>query len=286
MYKHPSSDYHTGEFAKRGLRELTKDCTNWRMMLIGASCLLGVELSASPSSACLGCSPQPPTLPWQVQYATKSCTAGGLPGPFEVFIFDDAIDPNRRLNGGNCTVLTPGLYPHDTNMGIRNDSMSAIKVGPNVRARVFYDGTYGGQPQLFPKNSSTLDFVKIFWNDVASSMRVELANRDVNCQDVRSGEIALFTEVNFQGDCVILPVHSDDGSLNEFATPESMGIANDTTRSMFTFGSDCDVLVFDDAYFRGSPHRLSAGTTFQNMIKLGGGHVSSLKFECPQSASH
>ena len=110
MYKQPSTDPHTGDFAEPKLRVLTKNGrANWSMMLIGASCLLGVELSASPSSACLGCTLPPPTLPWQVQYATKSCTAGGLPGPFEVFIFDDAIDHNRRLNGGNCTVLTPGL---------------------------------------------------------------------------------------------------------------------------------------------------------------------------------
>jgi hypothetical protein len=167
--------------------------------------------------------PGPPVLGWphQVLYGSNDRCARN-PFPLEVIVWED---PNFT---GRCAVLQPGFYPRDIQMMVRNDAISSIKVGQLVRARVFKDTEYAGGFTIFGASSST-GKVPSDWNDVISSIRVEPAARHPNCDDLIEGEIGLYSDDNFGGDCVVL---RGDGT-DSYATAAQMGIANDSVSSMW-----------------------------------------------------
>jgi hypothetical protein len=151
------------------------------------------------------------------------------PASNEVFIFS-----NGNF-GGTCAALGLGLYPYsgtthaswpnDGRFGLPNDSISSLKVGSAVRARLFSDGMYGGNFTWF-SGFGAFASMPSGWNDVTSSIRVEDNTRSPTCNDLRSGEFALFREPNFIGECIVLPY----GAWR--SQPENLGIANDSVSSI------------------------------------------------------
>lgn len=126
--------------------------------------------------------------------------------------------------GGSCARLVPGFYPYAANLVVGNDVISAIKVGSDVRARVYKNPVYASDWNLYrpgTRSAGLGDF-----NDKISSMRVEPTKRSAVCDDLREGEIALFENDNWQGDCVVLP------GVGEYPNAESMGIENDSITSL------------------------------------------------------
>jgi hypothetical protein len=140
------------------------------------------------------------------------------PSDNEVFIF---FNPDF---GGACAALFPGLYPTSAHFGLPNDSISSIKVGSSVRARLFWDGPYAGS-FFFARPGHMRNISGGFDNQV-SSIRVELTNRSENCGETFDGEIALFRDAHLTGDCIVLP-----GSRS-YPTTFVMGIANDSISSI------------------------------------------------------
>jgi hypothetical protein len=162
-----------------------------------------------------------PGWPHQVLYGNNDRCARN-PFPLEVIVFED---PNFT---GRCAILLPGFYPRDFQLMVRNDSISSIKVGQLVRARVFKDSEYNGPFTFFYASSSTPRLTSD-WNDAISSIRVEPASRHPECDDVAEGEIGLYRDENFSGDCVVL---RGDGT-DSYATAAQMGIANDSISSIW-----------------------------------------------------
>ncbi|GEM_PF-2662998 len=176
----------------------------------------------------------PPTSPVPTQedatlvrnaLADCSTDADGKPDAYTVWVYRDA--PFQ----GTCKILLPGFYPSSSHFGIGNDAMSSIRIGAGVRARLFEHGGYGGASITVTSDTAYLGNFPS-WNDVVSSMRVELANRSQSCSDVRSGEMALFQHAYYQGDCVVLPVKTWSGLPRTYADPGAMGIANDSISSL------------------------------------------------------
>jgi len=187
----------------------------------------------------------PPTSPVPTQEdativrtATADCSTDpdGKPDPYTVWVYKDAPF------GGQCKILLPGFYPGSANFGIGNDSMSAIKIGAGVRARLFEHSGYRGASIAVTSDVSYLGNIPT-WNDVVSSLRVELADRKQNCSDVRSGEMALFVHASYQGDCVVLPVKTWTGLPRTYANSDAMGIANDSISSIM-YRSDFNRMAF------------------------------------------
>lgn len=175
----------------------------------------------------------PPTSPVPTQEdativrtAAADCSSDpdGKPDAYTVWVYKDA--PFK----GQCKILLPGFYPHPNNLGIGNDSMSAIKLGAGVRARLFEHAGYRGAS--IPVTTEVSYLGNIGWNDAVSSLRVELSNRSQTCSDVKSGEMALFVDAYYRGDCVVLPVKIWSGLPRTYANPEAMGIANDSISSI------------------------------------------------------
>ena len=93
----------SGKFAKTGTGK-------WRLMLMGATCLVGIDLAATPSAAL---DFPIPTEPWRVN-TSRPCTTND-PGGWQVFIFREDSPV-----WGECAMLKPGLYPYPLNICLQD----------------------------------------------------------------------------------------------------------------------------------------------------------------------
>lgn len=99
----------------------------------------------------------------KLQLTTPSlCT----PNSDQVALF---IDDNYL---GSCVVKNIGVYPTVASIGLPNDSVSSVKVGSNVRLRLFDNEYYTGPNSTFYSNDAVLSNDAI-GNDKVSSLRVE-----------------------------------------------------------------------------------------------------------------
>jgi hypothetical protein len=244
--------------------------TNWRMMLIATSVVLGINFAAFRATAQLPEIPDPSRVNTGLACPASSGPLGHGPGPFEVFIY-----PNTGF-GGQCALLQTGLYPHSWTLGLPDDSIRSIEIGAGVRARLFRVARYGGTEltlsgrNAFPNLGS--------FSAETSSMRVELAERDPGCRigDLRSGEIALYTDPFFNGDCIVLPAFGPDGQPNNFPTSEYLGIANDAISSIVTAHS-CDLEAFQNEFFTGARFIFRKGAIYPTLPSLNNS-ISSIRF--------
>lgn len=209
----------------------------------------------------------PPTPPppepkgWPHSILTgKSTSCNREPGPQEVLVY-------RNGNfGGSCASLSPGFYPYAANFLVGNDAISSIKVGSQVRARVFKNSVYGGDWNAYAPDTRAGALGS--FNDKISSIRVELASRSQLCDDLRDGEIALFENSHERGDCVVLPADES------YANAESMGIENDSISSMRNFSGRRLIAFWHPSFDMGAVElpayskvdKLSAGGWFTNGI--------------------
>jgi hypothetical protein len=98
-----------------------------------------------------------------------NCT-GSDPGPNEVYIY---TNPNF---GGTCAALYQGFYPNPGTgtggFGLPNDSISSLKMGFGLRARVFVDVVYGGNFEFFSA-AQVPNLAPYAFDNTISSIRVE-----------------------------------------------------------------------------------------------------------------
>lgn len=104
-------------------------------------------------------------LKFQQSYST--CT----PNSNQVAVY---VDANYS---GQCVVRDIGVYPNPGAIGLPNDSISSVKVGGNVRLRLYEHDNYQGRTSSLTSNDPNLGDNTI-GNDSVSSMRVE--NRTSN----------------------------------------------------------------------------------------------------------
>jgi hypothetical protein len=178
MANNSAQDRDRRTLVEGGSRALAKNgTTKWRLMLMGATCLIGVNLTVSQSVAqYVTFLPEPlpftepsPSDPSRLNIGVKCSNPHGAPGPWEVFIFSD------KDGGGRCSSLEPGLYPISSslgsvvlgpspasvgipnarveqaagpkfpgNFGIPNDWPSSVQVGKNVLVQLFRNDSFGG----------------------------------------------------------------------------------------------------------------------------------------------
>ena len=161
--------------------------------------------------------PAPP-LGWPHEMRTaEPVDCATEPGPDEVVI---ASDTNFE---GSCALLKPGFYltPLYVRIGL---ATSSIKVGSRARARAFKGTVFSKSWTIFPPGSR--NNLLYNFNDEIYSFRIEPGDRSMICDDLRDGEIALFENSSFQGDCVVLPGNES------YPSAEHMGIENDSISSI------------------------------------------------------
>jgi hypothetical protein len=198
--------------------------------------LIGVAFAACTAASFSASAQQQNLGQDQVQSASTYCSTSGLSEPpsDQVWIYSDA---NFK---GACATLYLGFYPNSGwapgGFGLANDSISSVKIGSAVRARFFRDGVYGGdyfwQPGPYDMSGMPPGYNGAGWNDVVSSIRVEINSRSPGCDDLQPGEYALFRdpgafrEPNWGGDCVVLYYHGN------YPEPIYLGIANDSVSAV------------------------------------------------------
>jgi len=192
---------------------------------------------------------------------THRCTTPE-PADQEVFVY---VNGNF---GGNCVALGPGFYPDgdfSVPYGVPNDSISSLKVGASVRARLFVDSWYGGAYYYFG-GGHDYGVMPSGWNDQTSSIRVETNSRSPVCNDLQVGEFALFRGANFTDDCVVLTY----ANTELYYTPDRMGIANDTVSSVNGGPRTSDCLhLFWDQYDGGPGFTVRSGTVISDLTPYG-----------------
>ncbi|HVV52294.1 MAG TPA: hypothetical protein VHO06_21675 [Polyangia bacterium] len=196
----------------------------------------------------------------QAQVSTWHSCSGSEPAADEVYIYVDASF------GGSCAALYVGFYPlpgtGSGEFGLPNDSISSIKVGSDVRARLFADATYDGSFTIM--TSGDYSTPPTGWNDTVSSIRVEDGSRSTTCSDLVAGEFAVFRDADEGSDCVVLQYGSN------YPTPSDMGIANDSISSIApgpTYEADCgpdeagsyDVELYSDVDYGGTGFNVGSG---------------------------
>ena len=133
----------------------------------------------------------------------------GFPGPDQVIIYQHT---NR---GGTCQVLGIGNYP--TSFGLPNDSISAIDVGPNVRAVMYQHGQFGGRQAHYDGGWYYDPLGNV--NDRTSSIEVYA---------MQGGPTATYYLGNYPS------------NRENFWSNDSQGIANDGTNWFITTGYNTD----------------------------------------------
>ncbi|MBE7473339.1 MAG: hypothetical protein HS114_29780 [Anaerolineales bacterium] len=136
------------------------------------------------------------------------------PSPDEVIVF---VDFNY---GGAWVTLPVGNYYTAEQTYLPNDSISALKVGSNVRAYLCMHGSLTSPCESFTQNDPDLSN-NVIGNDQVTSIRVE---RRTACVP-GPNEVALFLNFDYQPPCEVK-------ILGDYANPDQIGLPNDSISSL------------------------------------------------------
>lgn len=172
---------------------------------------------------------------------------------------------------GECVVKGVGEYENATEITLPSNSISSIKVGSKVRARLYRDNNFAGVSQLFTANEDDLDDTTIGSN-TTQSVKVE----HEPCYP-GAMEIALYQGANLTGQCVIKGVGSYDNAA-EIGLP-------DNTVSSIKVGASVKATLYRDANFGGANSSFTANDSDLSNDAIGSNTTSSVKVTCDPSAN-
>lgn len=159
----------------------------------------------------------------------------GQPAANEVVLYVDA-PPGDEWPTTTCARLGVGEYRDAFEMGIPNDSLSAIAVGANVQVDAFQDARFGGSMTNYP---TSITAVTTAWNDVISSLKVRWAR---NCPAPAFNEVVFWENANFSGRCTKLKVGNYKGAAD-------MGFPNDALSAVQAGSVGVEAGLYVDANY-------------------------------------
>ncbi len=150
-----------------------------------------------------------------------------VPGPSEVSFFVD-----QDFRGSNCVVKGIGTYNNPGEIGLANDSISSIRVGANVKARVCNNADMNSPCEEITKDETILSDNSINDNTI-SAVQVMMA-----------GGVQLCTDINYSGTCKWF----DFTSVNDLAT---YGLSNNI--SSVKVGKGYTLYMYSGTNLSGTP---------------------------------
>lgn len=94
---------------------------------------------------------------------------------------------------GECRVLNVGDYANDKAMNFKNDAISSVKVGKNVKAMLCEHFDFRGVCQTFETNNEFLKGTKVE-NDKVSSVKVIAKNETAATKTFRISLVGIWTD--------------------------------------------------------------------------------------------
>jgi hypothetical protein len=224
----------------------------------------------------------------QNQEQTVQSALTSAPGCGQVATNSVCVCTDPQFNGSCLNLTNTTRFYMDLRAFNLNDNISSIWIGPDAKARFCVDIGMGGRcisQSGFPPNgyiNSDLGngcFVGgcqcgdefCDWccmNNQITAIRVD--NLADNCQSPASNQIALFTDINYGGDCVLL---TEGNYPNPFANPTSgqtgggYGLPNDTISSLKNGfpPKTANKSIYEDINYGGRVHFFSGGSSQPNL---------------------
>jgi hypothetical protein len=176
---------------------------------------------------------------------------------------------HSNFEGVSCEVRAIGNYRTSSDIGLRNDSISSIRVGSEVQAILCRDTSFLGTCQLFERDDLNLGNDKIGHDEVSSARVQNLGHRD--CVP-GADQVGLFMHTAFLSPCVVK-------DMGEYENSEEIGLANDSASSV-RVGDNVQVQLCQDTRFRGNCKTLEANqSNLGNIDGVDHDAVSSLKVQ-------
>lgn len=142
---------------------------------------------------------------------------------------------------GACVIRQLGRFSNSRGIGIGNDKISSIKVGPRTQVRLCRDNNFKGGCKTYTNNMASLGGM----NDKTSSATIEkivpTKNSSVNCKP-NANQIAVYEHVRYKGACALLGV-------GNYKSSSEIGVANDTISSVLV-GTNVAVVGYNHTEFR------------------------------------
>ena len=169
---------------------------------------------------------------------------------------------------GKCTTLSIGNYSNSGAIGIRNDSISSIRVGRSVQAVVCRDRSYLGHCELIRVNDRKLSNNSIK-NDTISSVKVQRRGT-IECNPGRR-QVAFYMHSNFLAPCV-------RRNIGGYRSSTSIGLRNDSISSI-RVGSDAQAIVCRDINYRGRCQLVTTNIGRLQGSRVGNDSISSAEVQ-------
>jgi hypothetical protein len=169
---------------------------------------------------------------------------------------------------GACVVKGLGDYSTATAIGLPNDSISSVRVGPGAQAIVCKDSGFQGDCIILVGSIAFLNNDRV-GNDAISSARVQVLGTS-QCQ-VGADQVAFFVNADYLGSCVVR-------SIGDYPGSEAIGLPNDSISSI-RVGAGVQAVICTDAAFKGDCVLLTSDTKFLQGDRVGNDQVTSAKIQ-------
>ena len=190
--------------------------------------------------------------------ANAACT----PGANQVAFFTDA---NYK---GSCVVKGLGNYASAGAIGLPNDSISSVQLGPNAQAVVCKDNNFQGDCILISSSVSFLNNSRV-GNDEVSSAKVQTTGT-TECMP-GNNQVSFYTNADYLGACVVK-------GIGDYPSADAIGLPNDSISSV-RLGPGVQVVLCKDSGFQGDCIVQTASTNYLNGSRVGNDQVSSAKVQ-------
>lgn len=168
--------------------------------------------------------------------------------------------------GGGCTTRDLGQYTDPNRLGLANDTMSSVRIGANVEVLLCTDGNFLGDCELVTASRADFGGTRI-GHDRTSSFWVR-PKGTLTCVP-GPNEVSLYMHAPYEGPCTVR-------ALGEYATAQSMGLANDSL-SAARVGANVQLLACVDTNFAKDCETFTANVPDFFRTRIGNDRISSVK---------
>ncbi len=169
---------------------------------------------------------------------------------------------------GQCVVKGFGDYPNSNAIGLPNDSISSLRVGPNTQVILCKDNDFRGDCIRVDSDVSFLNGPRV-GNDQVSSLKIQPVG--MNQCVPGPAQVSFFTNADFLGECVVK-------DIGDYASSGAIGLPNDSISSI-RVGANVQALICKDNNFGGDCILMTNDVAFLNNNRVGNDQISSAKVQ-------